>query len=251
MRHHRKLAVSIPPACIGDGPAGVTTLLAPPRPCPLRCSAPIIDRVDSLPDLLAAARAGAEDARTELIQRFYPRVQALVHAQIQRRLRAPGHGALARLSTGDVVQDVFVEVLRGLDRWDGSDEDAFVGLLATLVEHRLVDMVRYHQAGRRDVRRHGDQGPITAGAGDDRTPSMNAAAQEQMAIYREVLGGFPDRERALLTLRLEEQLEFQELARRLAYPSADAARKAFHSQQARLLLRLRQRGIEPRGDSRQ
>jgi len=99
--------------------------------------------VPTLPDLLAAARAGNEPARAELVTRFYGRVQALVHGQIQRRLRAGGHGALARMSTGDVVQEVFLEVLRGLDRWEGTEEEAFVGLLATLVEHRLVD-----QAGR-------------------------------------------------------------------------------------------------------
>jgi len=60
-----------------------------------------------------------------------------------------------------------------------------------------------------------------------------------------VLDGFPARERALLSLRLEQQLEYEQLAQQLAFPSADAARKAFHAVQARLLLRLRQRGLDP------
>ncbi|MBM4061963.1 MAG: sigma-70 family RNA polymerase sigma factor [Planctomycetes bacterium] len=216
--------------------------------CPARFQR-IIQPVESLPDLLRGARDGDQPARAELVRRFYPRVQVLVHAQVERRLRRGGHGALARMSTGDIVQEVFVEVLRGLDRWDGADEQAFVGLLATLVEHRLVDLVRRHQAARRDVRRQGEAGPEEAGAGDDRTPSMAVAAREQVEIYRAVLCSFADRERALLTLRLEEGLEFQELARRLAYPSADAARKAFHVQEARLLLRLRARGIGPPGET--
>ncbi len=216
-----------------------------PHGSPARAAACIIGPLRSLPDLLAAARGGDREARDDLVARFYPRVQALVHRQIQRRLRAGGHGALARMSTGDVVQDVFVEVLRGLDRWDGGDEDAFVGLLATLVEHRLVDQVRHHQAARRDVRRQGDAGPVTAGVGHDRTPSLNASADEQMTIYREVLATFGERERALLALRLEEQTEYAELATRLGYPSADAARKAFQVLQAKLLLRLRQRGLGP------
>ena len=204
-----------------------------------------------LAGLLDAARDGDARARDELFVRFYPRVQVLVHRQIQQRLRRPGHGALARLSTGDVVQEVFVDVLRGLERWEGSDEDAFIGLLATLVEHRLIDQIRHHQAGRRDVRRHGDEGPVTAGVGDDRTPSVDASKHEELGVYREVLAGFADRERALLSLRLEDELEFKELAIRLAYPSPDAARKAFHSAQARLVLQLRRRGVGPRGgDSR-
>lgn len=205
--------------------------------------------VDPLPRLLEAARAGDAKARDELCSRFYERVRGLVHHQIQQRLRRPGHGALARMSTGDVVQDVLLEVLRGLDRWEGDDEEAFVGLLATLVEHRIVDSVRHHQAACRDVRRHDDIGPVTAGAGHDETPSLVASGNEALAIYREVLASFPDRERALLTLRLEDALEFKDLAARLAYPSPDAARKAFHSVQARLLLRLRRRGIVMPGGS--
>ncbi|MBK8097225.1 MAG: sigma-70 family RNA polymerase sigma factor [Planctomycetes bacterium] len=202
--------------------------------------------MDGLTQLLAAAKAGDKAARTELIERFHPRVASLVHRQIQRRLRPQQHALLRMLSTGDIVQDVFVEVLRGLDRWDGDSEEAFVTLLATLVEHRLVDQIRRSQAARRDVRRVGDQGPMTAGVtAGVHSPGQEAASEEQLAIYREVLDSFPERERALLALRLEDGLEFAELAERLAWPSADAARKAFHSVQARLLLRLRQRGIDP------
>ncbi len=204
--------------------------------------------MDALTELLAAARSGSKEALAELIARYYPRVAALVHRQIQQRLRPHQHAVLRLLSTGDVVQDVFLDVLRGLDRWDGDREEAFVTLLATLVEHRLVDQVRKSQAARRDVRRVSDQGPMTAGvAADGASPGTIVANAEQLAIYREVLAAFPERERTLLVLRLEEGLEFAELAERLAWPSADAARKAFHAAQARLLLRLRQRGIDAQG----
>jgi RNA polymerase sigma factor (sigma-70 family) len=205
--------------------------------------------VSSLSRLLDAARSGDATAQNELCALCLTRVQELVHRQVQRRLRRPGHGALARMSTGDVVQDVLLEVLRGIERWDGDDDEAFIGLLATLVEHRLVDAVRHHQAACRDVRRHDGVGPLTAGAGHEETPSLHASGNEARAIYREVLATFGDRERALLALRLEDELEFKELATRLAYPSPDAARKAFHAAQAKLLLRLRQRGIEaPKGE---
>src|SRR5262249_40527748 len=78
-----------------------------------------------------------------------------------------------------------------------------------------------------------------------RSPVTIAMNAEQLRIYREVLATFADRERVLLTLRLEEGVEFAQLAATLAYPSADAARKAFHTVQARLLLRLRQSGLDP------
>ena len=204
-----------------------------------------------LPELLARARSGASDARNELVARFHDRVAALVHRQLRQRLRPQQHAVLRLLSTGDIVQEVFVDVLRGLDRWEGEREDAFVTLLATLVEHRLLDQVRRSQAARRDVRRVGDAGPVTVGAAaNERSPATLAGNEEQVAIYRDVLATFSDRERALLALRLEDGVEFAELAERLAWPSADAARKAFHTAQAKLLLRLRQRGADPGGTTR-
>lgn len=216
--------------------------------CPAEQKASIMPRMDSLPRRLQAAAAGDRHSQELLIAQLYPRVQRMVHAQIEQRLRRRGHGALARLSTGDVVQEVFAEVLRGLERWDGDDEGALVTLLATLVEHRLLDLLRRHQASRRDVRRHGDVGPATAGVGHDRTPSLAASEREQLDAYRAVLASFDDRERALLTLRIEEEIEFKTLAERLAYPSADMARKTFHALQARLLLRLRQAGVDAPGE---
>tara|TARA_R110002096_G_scaffold115348_6_gene249748 strand:+ start:238 stop:861 length:624 start_codon:yes stop_codon:yes gene_type:complete len=202
-----------------------------------------------LPELLQFARDGDQQARGELITRFYDRTAALVHRQMKQRLKPQQHALLRQLSTGDIVQEVFMEVLRGLDRWEGDREEAFVSLLATLVEHRLVDQVRRSQAARRDVRRLGDVGPTTAGVhADQRGPATLAGNEEQLAIYREVLAGFHDRDRALLTMRLEDGLEFGELADRLGWQTPDAARKAFHLVQAKLLLRLRQRGVDPGGD---
>lgn len=216
-----------------------------------------------LPELLQRARAGDRQARGELIERFYDRTASLVHRQMQQRLRPQQHAMLRQLSTGDIVQEVFVEVLRGLDRWqvdeaipeaaDKSEaeleqarEQAFCALLATLVEHRLVDQVRRSQAARRDVRRLGSEGPTTAGiAQSSDGPATLAGNAEQLAIYRDVLGTFDERERALLTMRLEDGAEFAELAERLAWATPDAARKAFHLAQAKLLLRLRQRGVDP------
>jgi RNA polymerase sigma factor (sigma-70 family) len=203
-----------------------------------------------LADLLAAARSGDRSAQDELVCRYQDRVAGLVHRQLQRRLRGNQHALLRLLSTGDVVQDVFVEVLRSLPRWDdgllAEGDGPFLALLATLVEHRVVDQVRRSQAAQRDVRRLHDAGPQTAGVvADAHGPATLAMSQEQLTIYRAVLDTFAERERALLALRLEDGLEFAELGARLAYPSADAARKAFHAVEARLLLRLRQRGLSP------
>ncbi|MDO8348650.1 MAG: sigma factor, partial [Planctomycetota bacterium] len=140
-----------------------------------------------LDPLLVAARRGDHAAQGELVARFSMRVSAMVHRQLQTRLRPQQHAMLRQLSTGDFVQEVFLEVLRGLERWEGDSEEAFLALLATLVEHRIVDQIRRSQAGRRDVRRQNDAGPATVGvAANERGPGTIAAANEQLAIYHEV-----------------------------------------------------------------
>jgi RNA polymerase sigma factor (sigma-70 family) len=198
--------------------------------------------------LLQRARTGDAAAAAELVQCFLPRVAEMAHRQMQRRCRQQERRALQQMSTGDLVQDVFVEVLRCLDHWDSGSEQQLVGLLATLVERRLIDQLRSSHAECRDVRRHGGAGPETAGAVDlQRGPATLASSREQLQLYRDVLATFAERERALLAMRLEDGVEFAELAASLASPSADAARKAFHLVQARLLLRLRQRGLDVGG----
>jgi RNA polymerase sigma factor (sigma-70 family) len=198
-----------------------------------------------LDEQLQRARAGDAAATAALIEHYLPRVAELAHRQLERRCRSQDRQKLAVMSTGDLVQDVLIEVLRGLDHWDGSSEEQFVGLLATLVEFRLIDLLRSSRSQRRDERRNDSRGPETSGVTDaQRSPATLAMTEEQLQIYRRVVATFADRERALLTLRLEDGVDYAALAATLAYPSADAARKAFHAVQARLLLRLRQSGLD-------
>jgi RNA polymerase sigma factor (sigma-70 family) len=188
--------------------------------------------------MLEAARTGDEQALSDLFERFYPRVQGLVHRSLASDLRLNRPWLNSLFSTGDVVQDVFQSVLRDLDGFRGQDEDAFAGYLAIIVRNRLLDSIRFHQAARRDRRRVGsaveDVDPASSAVG----PSTQVTSAEDMARFSEALTTFPERERLLLRERLERNEQFQTLANRLGYPSADAARKAFYSAQARLLVRL-------------
>jgi len=188
---------------------------------------------------LEAARQGEEQALQDLFQRFYPRVQVLVHRSLAGDLRVNRPWLSSVFSTGDVVQEVFQSVLRNLDGFRGKDEDAFAGYLSIVVRNRLIDSIRFHQAARRDRRMVGgavdEQEPESRGSG----PATQLASAEDVSRFREALATFPERERLLLRERLERRERFQDLADQLGYPSADAARKAFYAAQARLLLRLR------------
>ncbi len=210
----------------------------------------MLNSVMDLTRLTALAAAGDVVARDELVSRYLPDVRELVHRELAADFRRQHRWILPLFSTGDIVQEVFVSVVTSLDRFEGEDEAAFTRFLVTLVKHRLVDAVRHHEAGCRDVRRQeaaaDEFGPVA-----DPTPSIAASLGEQVGIFRTVLGSFDVRERTLLELRLVDELPFATLAERLGYGTEDTARKAFRSAQARLLVRLRARGLEAPGQDRE
>ncbi len=203
--------------------------------------------------LTAQAAAGDLVARDELVCRFLPDVRELVHRELASDFRRQHRWILPLFSTGDVVQEVLLSVVTSLDRFEGDDDSAFTRFLVTLVKHRLVDAIRHHEAGCRDVRRNaargGEEGADDFAAVADPTPSLAASLGEQVGIFRDVLTSFDLRERTLLELRLVDELQFSELAQRLGYGSEDSARKAFRAAQARLLVRLRARGLESPGSA--
>ena len=195
---------------------------------------------EAFPQLLQSAREGNERALEQLFRTFYPRVERLVHRGLSSDLRRNRPWLRMRLSTGDVVQDVFRSVLCDLEGFGGSDERAFVAYLASVIRHRLIDLVRFHEAARRDgrltTRASEEVHPPARGVG----PATAALTSDEVEYCRQQIRGFPERERMLLQLRLEEGLDFPSIVEQLGYSSISAARRAFFAAQAQLLIRLRQ-----------
>ena len=190
---------------------------------------------------LSEARAGSTSALNELFERFYPRVQQMVHRRLARDLRPSRPWLFARFSTGDVVQDVFRGVLRDPSAFAGKTEEAFVGYLAMAVRNQIVDAIRFHEAERRDVRLSVAEAQGSESPADVPAPLRQAAIREQLDQFHTILASFPERERLLLRARLDGTETFEELAEQLGYSSESAARRAYYNVQARVSL-LMQRG---------
>lgn len=199
--------------------------------------------MERLRELLVAAREErSEQALDELCGLLYPRVRRLVHRSLASELRGrPWLSAL--FSTSDVVQEVLLGVLRDLDDLRVEGEGPVAAYLAMVTRNRLIDAIRFHEAARRDHRRVGRDpallesvGERGEGGGD---PSDLAVTIEQIRQFHDALGAFSERDRALLRARIEHTTPFEELSQTLGYASADSARKAFHTAQARLLARLK------------
>jgi RNA polymerase sigma factor (sigma-70 family) len=211
-----------------------------------------------LPRNLAAVKAGDQEARAVLFDRFHGRVREIVHRQLQHDFRKNHRWILPLFSTGDIVQEVFLGVVHHqLDGFVGTDEEAFVQYLTAIVKHRLVDAMRYHEASRRDVRRRVEQstqdttraGAMSDAAAGDATPSIAASIGEQLGVYNEVMDEMPQKQRRLLELRMEKEESFATIADVLGIASADAARQSFRLAKAKLLVRLRARGLQPPEES--
>ena len=109
--------------------------------------------------LIAAAQDGDQAARSDALCRIYPRVQRLVHRSLQRNFRSKNPWLRPMFSTGDVVQDVFLGVLSMAPKLGGQVEEDIVRYLATSVQNRLLDIVRFHSAACRDARRRAPTDP--------------------------------------------------------------------------------------------
>jgi RNA polymerase sigma factor (sigma-70 family) len=231
---------------------------ARPRLADLAMTTDLPDAPRDVAALLAAVRRGDKQALDVIVGAFYEQVERAVHRRLQLRFRSNARWLSGMFSTGDIVHGVFLKVMTGDLRLaqptEGQPTEAqLVAYLIKTIESQIVDMTRYHQAARRDRRRH--HSPTESGdrlaqvANVDATPLEQAWGNEQRAIFHEVLQGFGERDRELLALRIERRRSFDAIAERLGYNTPDAARKAFHSAKARLLVRLGARGIDLPSDA--
>jgi len=94
---------------------------------------------DPIDDLLDQLARGDTEAAGVLFAAYAPYLRALVRRQISDQLRA-------KFDSADVVQSVWVQVVRqlGRDGWSVEDEARLRALLATIARRRLLTRVRKH-----------------------------------------------------------------------------------------------------------
>jgi len=194
----------------------------------------------SFTETLRAARAGDKQAQEDLLRTYYTRVERMVHISLSRDMRSSRPWLRARFSTGDVVQEVFRSILGDLDAFKGDGENAFVGYLAMVARNRIIDAIRFHEAAQRDGRSTRPTPEQDPTPNEQQGPATEVASNEELARFRDQMASLPEQEQLLLRGRLEQGLQFQDLADQLGYSSPHSARRAFYAAQARLLIRLKQ-----------
>jgi RNA polymerase sigma factor (sigma-70 family) len=199
---------------------------------------------------LNLARKGDASALDELATHMYPTVQAEVHRKLSMDLRVGRPWLASRLSTGDIVQDVFSSVIRDVKAFSGETEEAFRGYLAMVIRNRILDSIRFHEAARRDGRRRRSlEGNVDeVGPAKQPDPMENAIMEESNTLVWKAMADLDEKDQLLVRARMEGSTSFAELAEQLGYGSESSARRAFFEAQAFLALRLRELNDLTRGD---
>ncbi len=169
------------------------------------------DTLTNTTQLLLKYRDGDDTARDRLVARYLPLMRQWAHG------RLPGY--VRDLSeTDDLVQVTFMRALNRLDRFKAEKPGAFLAYLRTILVNVLRDEIRRSK-------RSPQQLPIS----EERLASEssvvdNMVGEEIMQAYEKALQPMAEEKRMAVIMRLEFGMSYEEIARELERPSANATR---------------------------
>ncbi len=189
---------------------------------------------------LAEARAGSKEALGQALEACRAYLYLIAQKELDPDLLAKG-------SASDLVQETFVEAQRDFAQFHGTTDEEWRAWLRRLLLNNVANFTRRYRTEKRQLGREValDPGGSSAERGgglaaDLPSPSGAALEHEQAERLRRALARLPDDYRQVIVLRYEENLAFEEVARRMNRSSA-AARTLW----SRAIRRLRQEMGEP------
>ena len=180
------------------------------------------------PRISASEIRAAVNGDREAFSRLCSTLDAIA-GQMSMRLRCRSSPSL-HVDWSDLQQEVMLRVARHLPQFRGSTGGQLVTWLHRLVKNCFADAVGRGSSplGSHPESRSAATLPEEFDAPDERDlPLEEILRKEQGDALWRAIGALPERSRELLGLRWLEELSFEEIARRLAFPSATAARSAY------------------------
>ena len=172
--------------------------------------------------LLDRARGGDAAALDALLARHLPRLRRWATGRLPRWARDIA-------DTQDLVQETLLQTFKRIDRFEPRGEGALGAYLRQAVLNRIRD--EYRRAGRRPAPAELDsQAPDDVAA----SPLDRAIGEETVQRYEAALERLRGEDREAIIARIEMGLTYEELAKLLEKPTANAARMAVE----RALVRL-------------
>lgn len=192
---------------------------------------------ESLQGLIDRARGRDEGALEQLLNANTQRLLESVRAELGERLRQ-------RLESQDVMQQVYLDALRDIERFENRGDDAFFQWLRRIAINRICDADRrgFQAAKRKGEVRVADLGRNASLVGlfeavraPGARPSMAAGFGEEVAMLERALARLSEDHRTVIELRYLRQLNVAETAARM-----EKTERAVRGLCVRALIRLRE-----------
>jgi RNA polymerase sigma-70 factor (ECF subfamily) len=182
---------------------------------------------DSVNALLAAARAGSEEALAELLEKFRPYLLLVANQECDPALRP-------KYAPSDAVQETFLKAHQEFAQFRGETAQKVAAWLKEILLNSNIDASRYYGAAKRDAGRElpldDDDSRNTLPeklVGPESPPDQLLIADEDAERVRAVLEQLPDHYTQVILLHERDGLTFAEIGRRLGR-SVDATRMLFN-----------------------
>jgi RNA polymerase sigma-70 factor (ECF subfamily) len=122
--------------------------------------------------------------------------------------------------TDDLVQDTMIRTLKQIDVFEYRTDGALQAYLRQAVMNRIRNEIRR-------AHRHPSPDPLDSNAlVSEQSPLEDLIGRETVEAYEKALDELPPQDREAIIGRVELGLSYEDLAKALARPSADAARMA-------------------------
>ncbi len=185
------------------------------------------EKLEATLDLVRAAQSGNEQALDDLFERYLPRTRRIVACRMGWQMKKI-------LEYDDLVQEAFLRIFQGLERFEPRTVGSFRQWVALCVERAIQDAARHARRAKRGGGRERRMADLahesltaTIFAGDSPTPSVVVANKELEERLEKCLLELPERYRELVVLRSFCEMTFAEVAETLGFEREATARQAY------------------------
>lgn len=183
------------------------------------------DLGDDRTDIVFTIRTGDSSKIGRLIDLYRPYLRSLAQQNFPDQLAG-------RLDQSDLVQEALLRATRQLDKFLGTTDGEFAAWLKQILLNLIVDQVRSHTSGKRDIRRETPSAasiPALSGS----SPTVLLSRQEDLERLAAAIQQLSEDQRQVTELRSQGQ-SFEEIGQRMGR-SADASRVLWGRAVTRLL----------------
>jgi len=173
--------------------------------------------------LLERYRAGDKLALQVLVERYYPRITRIVRVRM-------GPFLLEREMVEDVVQDVLVRILEGLEGYEPRSDARWIDWVARLAQNEIANHARRERTQKRNalarqVRSHAESAQDWDAPAATTGVEASASRREAAALVDRCLGELAEAHREVILWRDYAGADWKTVAEQMGRPSAEACQE--------------------------